>query len=238
MSTEKDSNEFDNAIKALYLQRKNSIEAPDIHVENKGKRSPLKIRQGLSILALGSVASFGILAVINHFSHLPNSQTEQTTAMVYIDTIEVERFDEDNQPINMEPPKHELRQLETLAVQPKRTFEIHTEIEVKPEAAKAITLNSNDVARMSLSPEAFKDKVPQPTFKVMPELTSNIAAHKSGSVKLAYKLSTDGKVKNITIIQSNVHRDLERSAKKALSQWRYPKEVNATNEFQVEFMFK
>lgn len=239
MNTEKDSEQFDNAIEALYSQRKNSTQAPKIVFEEKKSKYTFKMKEFFSILALGSVASFGILAVMNHFSHLPTHPSEQTSsAMIFVDTIDVKDIDKDNQPINMKPPKHKVDEIKPLAEQPIRTFVLHTEIEVKPEAAKAITLDSNKAITMALIPNTLQGKVPQPTFKVMPVLNRVSGSHKAGRVKLAYKLSVEGKVQSITIIQSNVHRDLEKSAKKALSQWRYPKQLSINEDLHVEFQFK
>jgi len=239
MSIEKDSEQLDHVIDALYAQRKNSTQAPRIVLAEKKPKYTFKMNELFSILALGSVASFGILAVMNHFSHLPSHPSEQiSAAMIFVDTIDVKDIDKDNQPINMKPPKREVKEIKPLGEQPVRTFVLHTEIEVKPEAAKAITLDSNQAITMALVPSALQDKVPQPTFKVMPVLNSVLGPHKAGSVKLAYKLSAEGKVKNITIMQSNVHKDLEKSAKKALSQWRYPKQLSLNEDLQVEFQFK
>jgi TonB family protein len=239
MNTEKDSEQFDNAIDTLYVQRKNNLQAPEISLEENKPKYRFRTKGFFSIIALGSAASFGILAVMNHFAHLSVNRVEQTsTAMVFVNTIDVEGVDKDNLSLNMDPPKYEIKERKTLVEQPIRTFELNTEIEVKPEAAKAITLDSSKAITMVLVPETLQNETPQPTFKVMPVINRVSGAHKAGRVKLAYKLSVEGKVENIRIMQSNVHRDLEKSAKKALSQWRYPKQPRFNEELQVEFQFK
>lgn len=238
MNTEEESEQFDNAIDILYVQRKSNLQAPKIILEENKPKYRFRAKGFFSIIALGSLASFGILAVMNHFAHLPVNQVEQTsTAMVFVNTIDVDDADKDNLSLNMIPPKYETKERQPLVEQPIRTFELNTEIEVKPEAAKAITLDSNKAITMVLVPEALQNEIPQPTFKVMPVLNRVSGTHKAGRVKLAYKLSVEGRVENITIIQSNVHRDLEKSAKKALSQWRYPKPLSLNEDLQVEFQF-
>ncbi|WP_426359456.1 TonB family protein [Pseudocolwellia sp. HL-MZ19] len=244
MSTEKGRDQFDKDIDALYSQRKNTIHAPKINFTEKPIKPKLRMKEMFSILTLGGVASFGIFAVINHFAYLPDQATKQdVTAMVFVDTIELERFDKDNQAINMKREHKALKEKQILEQQPERSFDLNAAIQVKPQPAKAITLDSSKVSKIALIPNALEHEVIQPTFKVMPSLNRVLTTHQGGRVKLAYNITKEGKVKNIKIIQSNVPRDLEKSAKKALSQWRYPqptvKEGNqqANEELQVEFKF-
>ena len=60
----------DKEIASLYQQRKQQIEVPEINLSllQKKKKPLYTIVQLLAILFFGSVASFGILAVISHFS--------------------------------------------------------------------------------------------------------------------------------------------------------------------------
>ncbi|MFB1000586.1 MAG: hypothetical protein QMC13_10240, partial [Colwellia sp.] len=72
----------DREIDSLYQQRKQQIVAPEIisSTLKKGKKPQYTIVQLLSILFFGSAASFGILAVISHFSthsKMPHNQTSQ-----------------------------------------------------------------------------------------------------------------------------------------------------------------
>ena len=60
----------DKEIDALYQQRKQQTSAPEINFSSlkKSKKPRYTLIQLLSILFCGGAASFGILAVISHFS--------------------------------------------------------------------------------------------------------------------------------------------------------------------------
>jgi len=237
MNTDKERDPLDDDIDALYAQRKNTIEAPKVKLSGKSVKPKLRMKEMFSILALGGAASFGIFALVNHFAYLPDTSTEQNiTSTMYVDTIDVERQGE-VQAISLQEENLDKEVGLTLNKPPIRTFELGAEIEVKPQAAKAITLNSNNVAKISLIPNALQHEVVQPTFKVMPSLNRVITSQQRGRVKLAYKISNQGKVENIKVIESSVPRDLEKSARKALSQWRYPQQAATNKELQVEFKF-
>jgi TonB family protein len=238
MNTEKGRDQFDKDIDALYSQRKNTIQAPEIIFPVKRVKPKMRMKEVFSILALGGVASFGIFAVINHFAYLPDQAIEQNgTAMIFVDSIELERFDEDNQAINMKQANKPVNEKQTLEQQPERNFELSADIQVKPQPAKAITLDSSKVSKIAFIPNALEHEVLQPTFKIMPSINRVLSSNFNGRVKLAYNITKEGKVENIKIIQSNVPRDLEKSAKRALSQWRYPQQEAKDKELQVEFKF-
>jgi len=238
VNTEKSNDNVDKDIEALYVQRKKSIKAPNISFSETEQPKNYRVKSIFSILMLGTVASFGILAVITHFADLSNTQPEKNAASItFVDMIEVESFDEDNQTINIPSSPKEQKDKHLLAKLPTRGFEPNTQIEVRPQAAKAITLENAKVNIMPLVIDISADNIIQPTFKVMPKVTRNKTTYQSGSVTLTYKISKEGKVKNIKVMQSDVHRDLEKSAKKALTQWRYAQHSNADKELQVEFQF-
>ncbi|XPF93308.1 TonB family protein [Colwellia sp. RE-S-Sl-9] len=242
MSTEKGSDKFDKDIDALYLQRKNNIQAPDITFEGAvADNSPKKryrMKEVVSILMLGGVASFGIFAVINHLAQLPeNTQQPPNESITLVEVIDIDKFDKANQPINLTPPKEQKKVRQTLAEQPTRNFEINTGIQVKPKPAKAISINSLNVEAIALVPNKLQPHRVHPTFKVMPDLSRHSASRQSGRVKLTYTLSDEGTVENIAVVESNVNRDLERSAQEALSQWRYAPKSSLGKALQVEFQF-
>ena len=77
-----------------------------------------------------------------------------------------------------------------------------------------------------------------PIHKVMPEYPkSALHEQKSGTVKLQYIISDEGKAVDITNLNKQVDRVLVRSAKKALTQWRYAKENSSSQILEVEFEF-
>lgn len=78
----------------------------------------------------------------------------------------------------------------------------------------------------------------KPTHKVMPEYPkSALYSRKSGTVKLQYRISYTGKVIDVSGMNKHSDRALELSAKKALSQWRYPEESGGDKFLEIEFEF-
>jgi len=73
----------------------------------------------------------------------------------------------------------------------------------------------------------------------MPKYSLNAnRIHKQGEIQLSYQIDAKGRIKNITIDSSTVSRDLQRSAKKALSQWQYnPSDLIDNVSHQVIFKF-
>jgi len=71
----------------------------------------------------------------------------------------------------------------------------------------------------------------------MPVLERNTQLNQSGTIKLSYKIAENGKTQQINIVSSNVSKAVEKSAKKALAQWRYAPHSNMSDVLQVEFQF-
>lgn len=237
MNTEKSNDALDRKLEALYIQRKSSIQSPQVVINDLPNKKAHRVNGVFSMLMVGAVTSFGILAVIHHFSHLPEDNVSSfDDGMSYTKQIEVERFDEKNQDIHIHQPTKVFKDKNKLTAQPARYFEASTSINVKPHAAKALTLDSLAIKKIALVLKT-EQHITQPTFKVMPELKGVLVSDKTGNIKLSYKVTEEGRVESITITESHVHKKIERAVKEALAQWRYALPVSNKEKLHVEFQF-
>jgi len=238
MNTEKGSDNFDQDIDALYVQRKHKIKSPDITFKEKSLKKTYSFRGILSLILLGGVASFGILAVINHLAKPSNKdQQKNKSYLTQVDIIHIEKANNAEQLIHVKthnPPENLNKKL---TEQPIRNFDIDTVYQIKPMPAKAISLSSSNVQAIRILTNKLEYNVSQPTFRVMPKLSRNITSQETGRIRLTYTLAIDGKVQNINIIESSLNRQLERSAIESLSQWRYMPKSSNGELLHIEFQF-
>jgi len=232
------ADKFDKDIESLYSQRKQNIKAPSITFKAQAPEKKYRVNKMFSIVALGGVASFGILAVMNHLSLLPIAQQPNThEPMVIVSTIDVEKYNDTNDVLNLTPPEVQPTIKKSLEAQPTRNFDIDTSIKLKPNTIHKTQVNSEHVEVISLLPNSFGHNIIKPTLKVMPVLERNTQLNQSGTIKLSYKIAENGKTQQINIVSSNVSKAVEKSAKKALAQWRYAPHSNMSDVLQVEFQF-
>jgi TonB family protein len=231
MSTDK----FDKELSQLYQQRKQQTAAPTLEIAStttliKSSRSPWQM---LVLLLTGGVASFGIMALVTHFAKAPVHGSSEQYKQHSVRVIEI---------VEVNPEKIALPPV-TPPLPPKPVTNIPKAINEKLTATAAITkpmlaLNKpteNVVTVPTIKQPIFDIK---PVYKVMPEYPKNaLYARKSGTIKLQYRISYTGKVIDITGLNKHSDRVLERSAKQALSQWRYPKESGGDKFLEVEFEF-
>jgi len=228
----------DREIASLYQQRKQQVEAPEIHFSalQKKKKPLYTIVQLLSILFFGSVASFGILAVISHFSTqvpMPPKQVSPTQ----LNVVELEH--EEITPVD------EVIAIVIPPLAPKKpyvapTYSKNAQVHGMTDLPNALPFSlSVDVITVSINP-----KVKQPALSLVPIYQEQpkyshkaIRAQQSGAVKLAYMISPQGNVSNITTVESNTSRELNFAAKKALSRWRYRAGVYNEEGYEIIFDF-
>lgn len=228
---------FDKELAKLYQQRKQQIEVPVVDLEKvvtptKSSRSPWHM---LALLLTGGVASFGVMAIITYFAepavHGAKQQYKQHSVRV-VEITEVKPEEVTLPPLPATPP-----------LPPKP-------ISNAPKVISEVPTASTDIAKPELAlnkPMADDVNVPaieqpkldiKPTHKVMPEYPkSALYSRKSGKVKLQYRISYSGKVIDISGMNKHSDRALELSAKKALSQWRYPEEAGGEKFLEIEFEF-
>ncbi|MGB2739849.1 MAG: energy transducer TonB [Cognaticolwellia sp.] len=231
------ADKFDNELSDLYQQSKQQTQVPTFVAENANKqvtstRSPWHI---LALLLTGGVVSFGIMAVVTHFStpsvHGVSEKYKQHSVSV-VEIIE--------------------SQDEAIAVPTIKPALPPTPASLAPKYSENSRLNQSDltVAQPELSINKPLNqginvpKINQPTIaivpihRVMPEYPkSALYARKSGTVKLQYRISEEGKVIDISGLNQHGDRELERSAKQALMQWRYPAENSSDTLLEIEFEF-
>ena len=234
---------FDKDIESLYFERKRSINAPTISFvdpTNKLFQKPKRRwNESLSILAMGGLASFCIFAIVNHLAYLPpDAVTVANTESFYIDVVDVDNTINENQPINTTPPTAKVYQQKTLIEPPQKTFELSSTAPIKATEVKKVTLDKAKLQVATILPNKIPLSV-KPIYKVMPTYnrTENNNQPDHGEIKLTYHINESGGVDTIKVVESSVNRLLEKSAKKALSQWQFSPNVQTNKEFQIVFQF-
>lgn len=228
---------FDKELSNLYQQRKQQVGAPRVDLENtvipvKPSRSPWHM---LALLLTGGAASFGVMAIITYFAepavHGAKQQYKQHSVRV-VEITEVKSKEVTLPPPPATPPLPP----KPISNAPKAVSEVApvTNGIAKPDLAL------NKATADAINVPAFNQPILdiKPTHKVMPEYPkSALYSRKSGKVKLQYRISYSGKVIDVSGLNKHSDRALELSAKKALSQWRYPEEAGSEKFLEIEFEF-
>lgn len=224
------SDKFDKELSTLYQQRKSQVIEPKIDFEPQPKRakySPFKL---LSIFLLGGTASFGIMAIISHLTPPPSKTiaTHQNYATELLPAVTIKQEKPSIKTIKPLPPKPEIQS-------PSIPRPATATLEEKPLTLDVALATEVKVEVMSLPTMTQPLKVLKPTYKVMPKYKVNDA--QAGLVDLSYHIAKNGSITDIKIINSNVNRALQRSAKRALAKWQYQDNLSQTQEQQVRFKF-
>lgn len=225
---------FDNEIAQLYQQRKQQFVAPTIKLQqepNYHKYSPIKL---LTLFLAGGMASFGIMAVISHLSTNQNKVITPVINRQVIELIEItpNKTSEQTLPkIKPLPPKPEVKPPITPSMLP-------TQVNAHNQSIKPAELTVN-LMQVVIVPQLTEPKlINEAIYKVLPEYPVNTRTNKqSGEVKLSYQIDSLGRVINIKVVTSSVGRDLQRTSKKALSQWLYKPNVQLSGDHEVIFKF-
>jgi len=227
--------DFDKEIAELYQQRKAKIVAPTIDLQHRASSSKYSATKLLSLFLAGGIASFGVMAII---SHLSNPSSERVTAKVIEHPLEfielVPKQDDEEQALPTKP----------LPPQPQSKLP-STQKRLQAKVVKSdgqvldnlVTLGSL-VSVVSLPQLSEPKIVIEPSHKVLPKYSlSARQAKQTGEIVLSYQIDSTGGIKNIAIVYSSVTRELQRSARKALSQWKYTPNKQLTGDHQVVFKF-
>jgi TonB family protein len=228
----------DKEIASLYQQRKQQVVAPEISFAplQKNKKPRYTIVQLLSILFFGGATSFGILAVISHFSTQPNIQPnlipQTKLRVVELDAEEIKPADKVI-PIVIPPliPKKPY----VAPVHSKHESVLETK-NIPNELTFALPV---DVVIVSVTPSIKQSELSLvPLYQEQPKYSNSaIRSQETGKVKLAYIISPQGKVSNITTVESTANRELNYSARKALSNWRYRAGEYSEAGYEITFNF-
>lgn len=228
---------FDNELSSLYQQRKKQTQAPKTVVNTmrniQVKRSPWHV---VTLLLAGGVASFGIMAVVTHFAKPPTPDTRKQYQQHSVRIVELEAVIPQKQATILASPELP-PQPESLSPKYSKSSRIDQEVitHLKPELSVKKVLD-NAIAVPTVTTQ---DLDIEPIHRVMPEYPKSVLySRKSGTVKLQYRISNQGKVVDVTVLSQQGSRLLERSAKQALTQWRYPQGSGSGEILEIEFEFK
>jgi len=228
----KDDN-FDEEIAQLYQKRKAQIVAPSIALNKKLKTKRYSMSKLLSILFASGITSFGIFALISHLANEPVKAGNVISTIQPIELVKV--IPEKIEPAAIivkakMPPKPIIKQPSTN----KKTASI-TQQRV---AARIDTLNIPEIQVVRLPQITEPILAIKPVFKVMPKYPIQAQHQKqSGVIRLRYEINPSGNVENINVVNSDVSRDLEKSAKRALSKWRYDANDTFLDSYEIIFEF-
>lgn len=236
MSTDK----FDKEIGQLYQQRKRQLVAPeiDINIDVRNKdiksTSQFSLSRMVAIFIAGGTASFGILAIIGHLANNPVKQENSFNVGHQVEMIKVvtEKVEKDlipvKQPLTPTPIKKLIKSELGLVVEPNNETALIKDFTFDEGAVQVITLPQLQEPVISMDP----------TFKVMPKYSVKaLMANQTGTIKLSYKIDVNGKVNNIDILETSVNRELQKSAKLALSKWQYKPAQGYKDSYEIIFEF-
>lgn len=227
---------FDKELSGLYQQRKEQIQAPDLvtSITKKmyAKRSPWHV---VALLLTGGAASFGIMAIVTHFAAPPahnDAKHDQQHSVRIIELGEVKPQAKALLTVTPElPPQPESlppKNVDNSLVKQEQVVLFKAELPAQKALNPLVKLPKINAKSITINP----------IHRVMPEYPkSALHEQKSGTVKLQYRISDEGKAVDIASLNKQVDRVLVRSAKKALTQWRYAEENSSSQILEVEFEF-
>jgi len=225
---------FDEEIAELYQKRKAQIVAPSITFNKKLKTKSYSMSKLLSILFASGITSFGIFALISHLATEPVKTGDVISTIQPVELVKVI-------PEKIEPTANIVK-----AKMPPKPIVKKPSINKKTVAITQQRLAAGRIETMD-APEIQVVRLPQlteprlaikPVFKVMPKYPIQ-AQHlkQSGVVRFRYEITPSGTVENINVVNSDVSRDLEKSAKRALSKWRYDANDTFVDSYEIIFEF-
>lgn len=226
--------QFDKELATLYQKRKSQIVAPSVSLEGIEAKPRSSIIKLCSVFAIGGLASFGIMALVTHLVEkpVPIMSTNDKNHHVDITEIELARNTEE-----MVLPKVELPpQPEVAAIVVRNESITPLKNGVKVNKVESIAMNM--VQTVTLPQLKEPELTITPTYKVMPKFfPKTLHENQSGSIKLSYQIDESGGVVNIEVVESEVNRVLQRSAKKALAKWQYNPKDNLQSRYEIIFEF-
>lgn len=230
MSTDK----FDNEIAQLYQQRKHQVVAPQIKLQQEPiyhKYSPLKL---LTFFLAGGMASFGIMAVISHLSTNQNKIIVPVMNSQAIELIELTPNKVTEKTLVIIKPLPAMPEVNT----PVTPLILPDHVITNTHTIKPVELKVNLIQVVTVPQLTEPTLVNEPIYKVLPEYSVDARNNnQAGEVKLNYQIDSFGKVNNIKIVSSSVDRNLQRTTKKALSQWLYKPNAQLSGEHEIIFKF-
>lgn len=234
---------FEQDITQLYQQRKGGITAPNVNVSaliatvQKPKRKTSWLNM-LLLLMSGGIASFSILAIISHLS-LPPAPSEASLHDKYAIEISITELSNDvDTPIAVKriTKQTTLPEQPSLAKMPEATTPIKHDKSLTTIVEQELHAN---VTHQFIMPQLEITEQPKLTTKVMPKYSADALKNQhQGRITLSYQINARGEVTNIELLESSINPQLQRSAKRALAQWRFQENEGDLRRYQVVFEFK
>jgi len=228
---------FDKEISELYQERKQQLTPPEIKLTQVQQTtySRFSLARVAGILFAAGGASFGIMAIITHLANAPMVESPATATQHVIALADpvTDKKREVVIPVRPELPpqpviKPPQRQLDIASV-PNHQGAEPSELSLVLPGEQLVVLPQLTEPKLSI----------QPVHKVMPKYSVNaLKSKQSGMVKLGYKISAQGEVLDIVVLTSDAARELQKSAKQALSKWQYRPGKNYQERYEIIFEFK
>ena len=230
--------DHDKELGYLYQQRKQSFPAPEINVEKltKKERKPSKFAGVAIALFGGGCASFMVLALMSYLATSPVEQVPASHNKQPTNTIELT---DNSQDIIVNAVEKELdkinRQLPIIDDVP-----IYAPYRLAPD--KPDLLDGEKVLESLNITAQYKDtnngEIRNLAYRVLPVFPDTLLTQKHlGNVHLSFRLTEQGEVTDIQVLNSSTHQSLTDSSIQAVSKWRYQKN-KAVDKIQVIFKYQ
>ncbi|WDE05252.1 TonB family protein [Thalassomonas viridans] len=230
---------YEQKIQALYQQRKNQLQAPEIRLQGQGQEHPgrayLAGVRPLMLLLGGGVVSFGLMALVSHFAgYQMHSQRLPEPEQKVIELVPEPRAVEKEAVIPLIPPLPP----KVVPQAPETSPSLAAERHQQPDDSGVFHWQVN-ITQETVLPELKQPSVTlTPSYKVMPEYSVNARKKgQEGKVKLSYKINDAGQVTDIQVLDASVGRELQKLSRQALAKWRYRAGISSGQQQQVVFEF-
>jgi len=243
----------DNEINNLYSKRKQQITVPEISFDNAIAEQPVKaqpvtkfsVKRSSAVLFSSLFASFAIFALITHL--LPEKTADKISQNKSIKAIPVDLkalLTKNDEAVNLpNPPTLKIKTPKEKAIPP-QIKKLPSEKAIVPQVTTPKSYPLNLAVTLSMPTLSLAQSTPSLAFKSLPKYP-HTAAKKNieGKVKLAFTITAQGNVEDITVVTATPAKTFDRAAKIALGKWKYQIPENAANDWVkkgniVEFNFK
>ena len=226
--------QFDKELLELYQQRKSKIIAPNITLSSLSNKKNYSVVKLLSIFTVGGIASFGIMAIMSYFAKNPEEQKQMFSTQHQVNIVEDAPKVVDDKVIVIRPKLPPKPDAPVLAAD----LDLLAPVKNDVQASSVENIELNTVQIVKLPHLKEPDFLIKPVYTVMPKYSpKTIQERQSGAIKLRYEIDSTGSVRNIEVVNSEVSRELQRSAKKALAKWKYKPTDNVQSSYEIIFEF-
>jgi protein TonB len=239
----------DKELDALYRQRKQGIKAPDINLANRlnqGKGDINLVLKISTILGVSCFASFSIFALIVHFAQ-PEKQvmpTEHIVVQRNSPIVDPEHITKQADHVLTIKPSLKKTERPTLPAAPKSGHNQPSPINTDPLLMTQHITNVSIQYLSKLPTLSIAHSALQLNVKILPKYpTQARKSRQEGKVRLSYRVNSSGLVTNINVLKAMPKRVFNKSAIKALSQWKYHVDQDKSKTldhrfYEIEFIYK